>query len=245
MSLRYCLPKSLWIIHFRVNAVLSETNGWYMSGHASTFAARRTRVRRVRLTLSARDQTEPRQSAGGAPGAGKACQDTIFTFADHCLEGKLTFGNPLQGSGVEGIGELQIFSITCRSCKVPLLLDCRSGSFPPRQKSRVERLKAKMEPLSMSVSVKSSLRHLPSMQGYSLHPLPVKQAYSLQHLQCMQGYSLLSDSGESHTRRMLSSRDQPVSMTPKLQKSASPKKLTESTPFLRLEFQGVSYGPVC
>ena len=43
----------------------------------------------------------PRQSAGGIPGLGKACQDTIFTFEDHCLEGKLTFGNPLQGSGVD------------------------------------------------------------------------------------------------------------------------------------------------
>jgi len=36
----------------------------------------------------------PRQSAGGGPGLGKACQDTVFTFEDHCLEGKLAFGNP-------------------------------------------------------------------------------------------------------------------------------------------------------
>jgi len=42
----------------------------------------------------------PRQRAGGGSGLRKACQDTMFTFEDHCLEGKLTFGNPLQGSGV-------------------------------------------------------------------------------------------------------------------------------------------------
>ena len=49
----------------------------------------------------------PRQSAGGGPGLGKVFQITTFTFGDHCLEGKLTFGNPLQCSGVgrvEGVG---------------------------------------------------------------------------------------------------------------------------------------------
>ena len=42
----------------------------------------------------------PRQSAGGVPGVGKACQDTIPTFEDQCLEGKLSFGDPFLDSGV-------------------------------------------------------------------------------------------------------------------------------------------------
>ena len=44
---------------------------------------------------------EPRQSALGGLGRKKARQDTMFNFEDHFLEGKLTFGNPVQGFGVE------------------------------------------------------------------------------------------------------------------------------------------------
>ena len=42
----------------------------------------------------------------------KACQDTLLTFGNHCLEEEMTFGDPFEDSSVERFNPLNLSTLS-------------------------------------------------------------------------------------------------------------------------------------
>ena len=92
----------------------------------------------------------------------------------------------VEGSGVVGYRDA-IQGLGLKGWRFPLLHDCRSGAlqerWPPRQKSRVERLKAKTEPLLTQVivdyrDVADAVGSFASEEGRPLHREAIERTWN-------------------------------------------------------------------